>query len=133
MGGNIKFLIYKYFDDIDAYIRKSKERLEIQLKRFCAKCKKICNEYFFEINELNHVICIECKKFLENQKKLNDKRSAQTKFMCFFCEENHNYNLIKFYRNKNKEKYESCCCIFWLRYNYIKFSFYYIYIINIIY
>ena len=112
LGGNIKFLIYKYFDDIDAYIRKSKERLEIQLKRFCAKCKKICNEYFFEINELNHVICIECKKFLENQKKLNDKRSAQTKFMCFFCEENHNYNLLKFYRNKNKEKYESCCCIF---------------------
>ena len=109
---NINFYIYKYFDNIESYINQSNERLYIQLKRFCSKCKKICNEYFFEINELTHTLCNECKKFLDAQKKLNDKRSVQTKFMCIFCEENHNYNLLHFSRNKNKEKYESCCIFF---------------------
>ena len=61
---------------------------------------------------MKHVLCSECKKFLENQKKLNDKRSAQTKFMCIFCEENHNFNLIHLLKN-NKERNESCCAVFW--------------------
>ena len=34
-------------------------------------------------------------------------------FFCIFCEDNHNFNLIKnFEKNKNKEKNESCCFIF---------------------
>ena len=40
---NINFYIYKYFDNIESYINQSNERLYIQLKRFCSKCKKICN------------------------------------------------------------------------------------------
>ena len=106
-----EFLIYKYFDNIELYKKQAEERLLIQYKRFCCKCKKVCNEYFFDFNEIKHVLCSECKKFLENQKKLNDKRSSQTKFMCIFCEENHNFNLIHFLKN-NKERNESCCAVF---------------------
>jgi hypothetical protein len=83
------------------------------MKRFCSKCKKICNEFFYEINNIKHVLCLECKKFLEKQKYLNEKRCGMTKFFCIFCEDNHNFNLIKnFEKNKNKEKNESCCFIF---------------------
>ena len=49
-------------DSLELNINQSNERLYIQLKRFCSKCKKICNEYFFEINELTHTLCNECKK-----------------------------------------------------------------------
>ena len=106
-----EFLIYKYIDNIELYKKQAEERLLIQYKRFCCICKKVCNEYFFNFNEIKHVLCNDCKNFLENQKKLNDKRSAQTKFMCIFCEENHNFNLINFLKN-NKERNESCCAIF---------------------
>ena len=109
----INFFINKYFDDINIYKNKAKDRFEIQMKRFCSKCKKICNEFFYEINNIKHVLCLECKKFLEKQKYLNEKRCGMTKFFCIFCEDNHNFNLIKnFEKNKNKEKNESCCFIF---------------------
>ena len=44
----MEFSIYKYFDNIDAYKIQAKERFLVELKRFCCKCKKICNEYFFD-------------------------------------------------------------------------------------
>ena len=107
---NMGFLIYKYFDNLEFYIKQANERFVIQLKRFCCKCNKVSSEYFFDIDEKKHVLCSECKKFLENQRRLNDKRSVQTKFKCIFCDEKHNFNLIIFLRN-NKEKNESCCII----------------------
>ena len=108
---NIDFLIYKYFVNIENYIKQANERFLVQLQRFCCKCKRVCSECNFNINKKKHVLCSECKKFLEMQKKLNNKRSVQTKFSCIFCEENHNYNLIHFLKN-NKERNESCCFIF---------------------
>ena len=116
---SLDFLIYKYFDNINNYIKKSEERFIFQASSFCCICKKPSNKYYF-INEnniikkkdLKHTICNECKKNLDIQKSNNSKRSHQTKFTCIFCEEVHIYNLINLEKNKNKEKNESCCNIF---------------------
>ena len=116
---NLNYFIYKYFDNINDFIKKAEDRLVTQTKNFCCICKKVSNKYNFDIQInknnkkmfLKHSICIECKNNLDNQKKINTKRNNQTKFMCEFCDEYHIYNALNIEKNKNKEKNESCCII----------------------
>ena len=117
---NINNFIYKYFDKLEEYEQKAKERFETQVKNFCCICKKVSNKYNFdiEINNnrekrvLKHSICFECKKILDFQKKNSSKRNHQTQFMCEFCNDYHIYNLLNVEKNRGKNKDESCCKIF---------------------
>jgi hypothetical protein len=113
---NLNNFIYKYFDNVEEYIKKANERFESQLQNFCCLCKKVSNKFIFDFEKnnnnnkknLKHSICVECKKKLELQKK----RNYQTRFMCFFCDEYHMYNSLILDKKRDKEKNESCCAIF---------------------
>jgi len=113
---NVEYFIYKYINKVDDYVKKAKDRFESQVKNFCCICKKVSNRYTFDIEinnrKLKHTICTECKKKMDIQKNNNVKRSHQTNFMCYFCNQNHIYNLLVIDRNRNKDKNESCCAIF---------------------
>ena len=115
---NLNYFIYKYFDNINDYIKKAEDRLITQAKNFCCICKKVSNKYNFDIKInnnkkiLKHSICIECKKYFDNKKKINSKRNDQTKFMCELCDVYHIYDTLYLEKNKNKDKNESCCNIF---------------------
>ena len=116
---NLNYFIYKYFDNINDFIKKAEDRLVVQAKNFCCICKKVSIKYNFDIQInknnkkmfLKHSICIECKNNLDNQKKINTKRNNHTKFMCEFCDVYHIYDILYLEKNRNKEKNESCCII----------------------
>ena len=113
---NLNNFIYKYFDNVEEYIKKANERFESQLQNFCCLCKKVSNKFIFDFEKnnnnnkknLKHSICVECKKKLDFQKK----RNYQTRFMCIFCDEYHMYNSLILDKKRDKEKNESCCAIF---------------------
>ena len=117
---NISYFIHKYFDKLETYSQKAKERLETQAKNFCCICKKVSSKYNFDVEinnnkeklSLKHSICIECKKNLDFQKKNSSKRNHQTKFICEFCNEYHIYDLLNLEKKREKNKDESCCNIF---------------------
>ena len=112
-----KNLINNLFND-DKYIIDAEKRLIDTAKSMCSFChtnkKEKIKKNFLIVNEfassnscadnylLVHSICIDCDKNL-TPKILNNNSKT---FFCIFCEENHQYDSIKF----NIQRKRKVCC-----------------------
>jgi hypothetical protein len=112
-----KNLINNLFND-DKYIIDAEKRLIDTAKSMCSFChtnkKEKIKKNFLIVNEfassnscadnylLVHSICIDCEKNL-TPKILNNNSKT---FFCIFCEENHQYDSIKF----NIQRKRKVCC-----------------------
>ena len=99
-------------------ISRAEERLIESAKNICCFChledKVKVKKTFVIINEfesscssvdnylLMHSLCDNCYKNLKVDQLNNNFQT----FFCYFCEEEHKYNKIKF---SNKKKRKSCC------------------------
>ena len=112
-----KNLINNLYND-DKYINGAEERLIDAAKNMCSFChtndKSKIKKTFVIVNEfasssssidnylLVHSVCVDC----ENNLKANELNNNIKTFFCDFCEENHQYNKIKF---NIQGKRKACC------------------------
>ena len=112
-----KNLLNNLYND-DKYINGAEERLIDAAKTMCSFChtndKNKIKKHFVIVNEfasssssidnylLIHSVCVDC----ENNLKANELNNSMKTFFCDFCEENHQYNKIK-YNIQGKRK--ACC------------------------
>ena len=112
-----KNLINNLYND-DKYINGAEERLIDAAKNMCSFChtndKSKIKKSFVIVNEfassnssidnylLVHSVCVDC----ENNLKANELNNNMKTFFCDFCEENHQYNKIKY----NIQGRRKACC-----------------------